>query len=141
MALTLRNVPPAAVQVHRINGALAQAGKRGRGKANVLRDRLLVLLAERPMHGGEIREALEVTYTRSNNLLADALRRNLIMIIGTAEQARKLNVRRDAKMYALPGTPPLPDLPKPVAGRAHRGEIAGACYHRGLHWGGWGSLG
>ena len=122
--------------------------KRTRAETGAMRALALALLAKAPSHCGEIRKELGISCARAGQLVAQLLHAGQVIVIGTAEQAGKTGVRRDAQIYALPGTPPLPEgdqrpdclssASSPRVRRSKSGQIAGPCISRQLAgWGGW----
>lgn len=133
----LLTTTPDSLLPHQTRGG---AKRRGRGAAGVSRAAVLRLLAREPLHRGEIRAALNLTYTSVDRMMQQMADDGAVIVIGTVEQAGKYGVRRDARVYALPGTELLPPTVKRrlVPRSLGSGQIAGPCYHRGMRWGaGW----
>jgi hypothetical protein len=133
-----------SIQRYRESAARGGRVKRRRGRSSfAMRASALALIEAEPRHAGELRLLLNITQAYADMLVTDLLAEEAVIVIGTAEQAGKPGVRRDARMFALPGTPQLPPVdearrrlvPRKPGGS---GQFAGPCYHRGSRWGaGW----
>lgn len=75
------------------------------------RDRVITALRKHgPMVAAEIAIAADRKPTTLPVMLNCMVANSLLIVIGTAEQAGKQGVRKDARVFALPGTPMLPPV-------------------------------
>lgn len=125
---------PARLQEYRDRGgARSRKKKAAPGAAKTV---ALAYFARGPAHIRKFCKDLNLTYIYAGQLLRSLVDCGAIEIIGTADQAGEVGIRRDAPMYALAGTPKLRPLRSTPAART-RGELIPAAritIGRGSRW-------